>query len=791
MCNLDFFEKFSKAMLKRNKGVALMVNLAAQEKQDILNAYYRTKAKYSKVMFANMRQFVAGNVSMDEYLSKQKNIIRSCYTDSFSLGKYFGSGGALLTSDEKNFITFQTTQEMKFMENFANDIMSRKGKMPYARRMRMYIDGLDGMFGFGKLVYLPEEVQIYWMLGRTDKHCIDCLMFSSKNPYTKKTLPGFPKSGQSRCFVGKYNMYNIFTMDGWKNFKDIKIGDQVLSHRGKWKKVLAIIDEPVQDEYCYEVVFESKNKRRMVVYMLNDHKSIVEKRWTRADELNVGDNVLFVGHKCKVCGKTIKYDDKRGINFEFCSQACGSKGVDKWKKGRESLIAKYGKLGHGLDNYRDDPINAAVSAEIGKRALAKVHASRIGKTYEEMYGKEKADMLRLKCPEKAHKKTRQLVKDGEHPFQKMYSKMSDYERKEFARIARKQLSHSEFLRLLNERIQNDIKMGVFKFSSPEKAMVNILNEMDLKWETQILIDGRFFDFYLPDYEVYIEVDGDFIHANPEFYSQESLKKIQKKQKRIDNLKNEIMKQRNLTLIRFWENDINNNKEKVINKLNLLLNNHSGSFVGYYRKIAKVTKIKTKDMMGNRMLSLTVEGDESYVANHGLIAHNCLSNCRCALSYVFPSNRSKNDYDDYILKNHAENKNVPTEDEYNVMMGHSDDYYYNRLMYEITKDKTFMAVAGSSLQSLKTFQLSNNFKVTQLPVATAIKDVRQMNKLSSFGLVEDVTELNANEFVSFFSNGELRYGKVTKVLNSAVSVRTIENVTYDIVQGKAIIFREVK
>ena len=365
--DFTFVEKFSKSMLKRNKGLSLMINLSSQTKQDILTNYINIKNKYSIGLISNMNQFMNGKMNKDEYLKMQKTLIRNTFTGAFTLGKYFGTGNiSTMASDEKNFLTYQITNEMKFMENFANDIVNNSGTMPYRRRMKMYSDSLDSMFGFGRLVYLPEDVQIYWKLGVTDKHCIDCLMFASQNPYTKKTLPGFPKSGNSVC---------------------------------------------------------------------------------------------------------------------------------------------------------------------------------------------------------------------------------------------------------------------------------------------------------------------------------------------------------------------------------------------------------------------------------------LSNCLCRLIYIHPTNRTIEDYDSYIVSNFKKGKAIPNEEEYRVIMGYYDEYYFNRIMYEITKDKSFFKSSKDALSSLSNYQRVNNFSTSSLPIATLLNDVKQIQKVETFSFVENITDSKVGDFVAFFVKNEFKYGKVSQVLSNAIQVSTLENITFDLQAGKTVLFKE--
>lgn len=75
--------------------------------------------------------------------------------------------------------------------------------------------------------------------------------------------------------------------------------------------------------------------------------------------------------------------------------------------------------------------------------------------------------------------------------------------------------------------------------------------------------GRFYDFYLPNSRILIEVDGDYYHSNPEKYSKDELNAMQKHNQRVDEYKNKWALMRGIPLLRIWENDIRNNPEKVM------------------------------------------------------------------------------------------------------------------------------------------------------------------------------------------------------------------------------------
>lgn len=100
----------------------------------------------------------------------------------------------------------------------------------------------------------------------------------------------------------------------------------------------------------------------------------------------------------------------------------------------------------------------------------------------------------------------------------------------------------------------------------------LLNEFNLKdgidYYPQFYVRDikGLFDFKLSGKKVLIEVDGDYWHCNPN-----SKFKIPKYAAQFSNLKKDKIKENwckenNYTLLRFWENDIKNNLDDVINKL---------------------------------------------------------------------------------------------------------------------------------------------------------------------------------------------------------------------------------
>lgn len=100
-------------------------------------------------------------------------------------------------------------------------------------------------------------------------------------------------------------------------------------------------------------------------------------------------------------------------------------------------------------------------------------------------------------------------------------------------------------------------------SKLELLFEGILNENGFGYVSQYNICGYNFDFYLPKYDIVIEVDGDFYHCNPNKYPNGPIYESQKNTIKNDSVKNEICENsKGLLLLRFWESDINERPEWV-------------------------------------------------------------------------------------------------------------------------------------------------------------------------------------------------------------------------------------
>lgn len=100
----------------------------------------------------------------------------------------------------------------------------------------------------------------------------------------------------------------------------------------------------------------------------------------------------------------------------------------------------------------------------------------------------------------------------------------------------------------------------------EKFAKEFLDKLGVRYEYQYLAADikRYYDFYLPDQRLLIEVDGDFYHGYGKVY--EEMSPMQKKNHRADEIKDRWAALHSIPLIRIWEHDIRKDPSKVMREL---------------------------------------------------------------------------------------------------------------------------------------------------------------------------------------------------------------------------------
>lgn len=101
-----------------------------------------------------------------------------------------------------------------------------------------------------------------------------------------------------------------------------------------------------------------------------------------------------------------------------------------------------------------------------------------------------------------------------------------------------------------------------KDTTIEIKVKKYLKSINEKFIKGYALDKFIFDFFMPDYNLVIECQGDYWHANPLEYDESNINEIQRKNIERDKRKKEFIRINNIDNLFIWENDIKKNFEKV-------------------------------------------------------------------------------------------------------------------------------------------------------------------------------------------------------------------------------------
>jgi very-short-patch-repair endonuclease len=102
-------------------------------------------------------------------------------------------------------------------------------------------------------------------------------------------------------------------------------------------------------------------------------------------------------------------------------------------------------------------------------------------------------------------------------------------------------------------LEGQVKRMDNKPTGCEALMIELLKDIKVKFETQKIVHGKIFDFYIPEKNTLVEVDGDYWHGHG--LKLEEMNDIQKKAHKNDLLKDVFARGLGYELIRIWEHEL--------------------------------------------------------------------------------------------------------------------------------------------------------------------------------------------------------------------------------------------
>lgn len=98
-----------------------------------------------------------------------------------------------------------------------------------------------------------------------------------------------------------------------------------------------------------------------------------------------------------------------------------------------------------------------------------------------------------------------------------------------------------------------------KVTRPEQIVAELLDGLGVAYETQVAFGPHTVDFFVGGHNLVIQADGDYWHANPLVYANPSTSQLARR--RIDASCNAYLRNRGISLLRFWESDLESDLER--------------------------------------------------------------------------------------------------------------------------------------------------------------------------------------------------------------------------------------
>lgn len=130
---------------------------------------------------------------------------------------------------------------------------------------------------------------------------------------------------------------------------------------------------------------------------------------------------------------------------------------------------------------------------------------------------------------------------------------------------REKQSHRRMLHIIKNGFQTKSKLEK-EFEEILIKNLNMIKNKDFYTQYYVREIKSLYDFKISKKNIMIEVDGNFWHCNPDSVHSVPIYEIQIKNLKKDKIKNNWCLNNGIRLLRFWETDIKNNKELIINKL---------------------------------------------------------------------------------------------------------------------------------------------------------------------------------------------------------------------------------
>lgn len=147
-----------------------------------------------------------------------------------------------------------------------------------------------------------------------------------------------------KCFISPRVL--IYTLDGYKPIKDVRIGELVLTHEGRFRPVTYVRPREILPKGSDVVritvradTADPGNRRPVSISVTPEHPFLVNGEWRTAAEISPGDRVRVLGDRCEICQQPffVRYERYENRSYRTCSTRCHNVRVFHSSEARANL----------------------------------------------------------------------------------------------------------------------------------------------------------------------------------------------------------------------------------------------------------------------------------------------------------------------------------------------------------------------------------------------------------------------------------------------------------------------
>ena len=208
----------------------------------------------------------------------------------------------------------------------AQDILKNHGA-----NAEVYFDVYEGACKRCKELYLedpndPDSKPIVFKLND---------IIANGNNIGRKSADWKPTISPTHPYCFNSAKTKIYTSKGWRNISEIKVGDLVLTHKGRFRRVTQLIKHEYNGEDLFNITYRNSDNSKFVVRRITgNHPIFTSRGWIQVSELFKGDKVFNSSLLCSDCGKkiNIQINNSNLLKEQLCLKCFRKKNAKKqWK----------------------------------------------------------------------------------------------------------------------------------------------------------------------------------------------------------------------------------------------------------------------------------------------------------------------------------------------------------------------------------------------------------------------------------------------------------------------------